>query len=146
MSLYHIHNSTNCTFEAFGISGTFWKQYLVRHCILTFWSVNLRNWAWNFLALRMQRKLTLVMSWQFGVLSILSSYISNRIQLDLKFLKLQVRRRVLHSENVVRHCPCLYFCFLRKQMFNQHGLLRQDSNNSFLSLLSRGRSQDGASF
>ena len=144
MSFYH--HSTSCTYEAFGITGTFCEQFLVRHCVLTFCSVNLRNWAWNFWALQMQRKLNLVMFWLFDVLSILSSYFSYRIQLNLKLLKLQVRRTVLHSENVVRLCPCLYLCFLRKQMFNKNVPLRQDSSNSFLSLLSRGRSQDGASF
>ena len=50
-------------------------------------------------------KLNLVMFWLFDVLSILSSYFSYRIQLNLKLLKLQVRRTVLHFENVVRLCP-----------------------------------------
>ena len=59
-------------------------------------------------------KLTLVKFWQFDFLSILSSYLSYRIQFNLKLLKLQVRRTALHSENVVRHCPYLYFCFLKE--------------------------------
>ena len=103
MSFYH--HSTSCTYEAFGITGTFCEHFLVRPCVLTFCSVNLRNWAWNFWALQMQRKLNLVMFWLFDVLSILSSYFSYRIQLNLKLLKLQVRRTVLHFENVVRLCP-----------------------------------------